>query len=153
VVRDEARAVVPVEELEAGTAFHAAQHADQSLGQTPLKGNLVGQVVLALSALEKAIGGVCGHSQILGVSHDTLGLPLSKLEEVLAFDLQDVIDEAFEAAGVAKGKIALEQDPVEAGESGYNQGEELGDESDQGLHDVLLQNRVFGHRDSGRRTS
>src|SRR5262249_36374813 len=60
-------------------------------------------------------------------------------EEVLAGDLQAMVDEAVEHAVITEGEIALEDDPVKAAQGGEDEGSELGGEGVVRIHGVLPQ--------------
>jgi hypothetical protein len=62
------RAPLAVEELEAGAAFHAAEHADQSLEDWPLSLDLIDELVLGMGTLKEVILGACLLGQALAWS-------------------------------------------------------------------------------------
>lgn len=136
---DETRSLVALDEFEAGAGLHAAQDTDESFEQTAFAGDLVSEIVLALSPFEETVRGAFGVGQVLGVCDDAFGLFLGELEEVLAFDLEDVIDEALQVGPVPEGEVALEENAVKAGKARYNEGGEFSDKADDRFHGVLLQ--------------
>src|SRR5262249_32517019 len=116
---DQARASLATDELEAGAAFHAAEHGDQALDEVrSLAQDLIDEPVLAVGPPEEAVfdAGLLGRS--LGAVDQGLGLTLGEGHEVAAADLEDAVDEALEGRPIGDGEVALEDDAIEAGEHG-----------------------------------
>jgi hypothetical protein len=150
---DEARAALAIDQLEAGAAFHAAEHSDQALDEVgSLAQDLIDELVLAMGALEEAVfdAGLLGRSP--GAVDQGLGLLLGELHELAPPDLEDVVDVALEGRPIGDGEVPLEDDAIEAGEHGDDQAGKLGGEARQRLHGVLLRIGAFSKPHSGART-
>jgi hypothetical protein len=76
---------------------------------------------------------------LLGMIDQRLRLLLDPRQEVLAADLEAVIDPAIQVLVAAEGEIALENDSIMAAEHGYNRLSELLREVEVRRHGVLLQ--------------
>src|SRR5262249_50223795 len=112
------RGALAVEELDGAAGLHAAQHADQPLAQTAVADGLPNDVLLAVATLEVVVGGTVLLGEGFGVGDELLGFIFEEAEEVLAGHAEGVINKAVEVGVIAKGEMALEDEWIEAAESG-----------------------------------
>ena len=117
-----------MDQLEAWAAFLAAENADQPVADRSLSQQLVDELVFAVNTLEVVVLGTDLLDQTFGEIDQGLGLFLSEGHEVLASDLENVIDEPLKSRSVGDGQIALEDHAVKAREHGDDQVGKLGDE-------------------------
>ena len=78
--------------------------------------------------------------QLFGMIDQALGERLKERQEVLAFDLECVIDKAIEMLITTERQMATKNDSIMATEHGYNGGRES---FDKAVHGVLLPTVVW----------
>ena len=78
--------------------------------------------------------------QLFGMIDQALGERLKERQEVLAFDLECVIDKAIEMLITTERQMATKNDSIMATEHGYNGGRES---FDKAVHGVLLPRVVW----------
>ena len=94
-------------------------------------------VRLGLEMVIRGVG-VLGHR--LSIVDEVLRQRLDERDEVLAFDLERVIDEAIEMLIASKGEMATKNDSIMATEQGYNGRRES---FNKAVHGVLLSMAVW----------
>jgi hypothetical protein len=134
----EAWPTLAVKELDGAASFLDAEDGDQAVVAPMFAKGLPDEFLLAMEALEVMIRspGLC--CLLLGMVDKGLGLLLDPRQEILAADLEAVIDPAVQVIVAAKGEIALENDSIMAAENGYNRIGEFLREVEVRRHGVLL---------------
>lgn len=138
----EARPVLAVQQLDGAAGFHATEDGDEAVVVGALTQELSNQLLLVVLALQELVRHAGLLRQLLAMLDEALGLLLDERQEILAFELEGVIDEAVEVVVTAEGKMAMKNDSIMAGEGGYNGRRESLDEA---VHGVLLQRVVWQH--------
>jgi hypothetical protein len=127
-----------VKEFDGATSFLDAEDGDQAVITPLLAKDLPDQFLLAMEALQVMVRSPGLFRFVFGMVDQRLGLPLNPRQEVLAADLEAMIDPAVQVIVAAKGEIALENHPIMAAENGYNRSSEFPREVEVRRHGVLL---------------
>jgi len=110
---DQPRTFFSGNHLEALTRLDGSQDANESLRDAFAAGDVLGEVFLALRAVEVEVWPVRSFGESLRMLGESLGLPLDEAAEVL--DLQALLGEkAFHRISPTQREIAFEQDAIEA---------------------------------------
>jgi hypothetical protein len=90
-----------------------------------------------VKALKESVFDARLPGQSLGALDQSRGLLPGKGHDLLASNLEDVIDEPFQGLAVGDGQVTLQDDPVKARSHGDDQPGKLGDEARRRLHGMF----------------
>jgi hypothetical protein len=126
-------------QLDRPTRFLETEHGQQPFRVTTITSDPVDQAFLVVLALEITVrrARVVGH--LLSVFDQLLRHPLHLGQEVLSGDSQTPVDEGVQVFVPSEGEVALENQAVVTGQSGYNGTSKLCQKRTDGFHGVLLQ--------------
>jgi hypothetical protein len=136
---DQAGATLAGLEIEAWTAFHAAENTDQTLADRTFPQDPVHDRFLAMRLWKKFVAGAGLLSQLFCVVDKDRGLFFSEGQEFAAPNPEQVVDEPLKCSRERDRQVACVANAVKTGEHRDDQTGRLGNEARQRSHGVLFQ--------------